>query len=133
MKAMKTTLFAVLIGAVLLSCGCVKTVNNRTTAGMPIGKDTKRSRYQRPVDQVFDAAKTVISESGVLLRTGEDLTQTNAFKTLEGKVNERSIYIGVSAIEPNLTELAVQARTSGGGGDVETAAEIDKLIALKLK
>jgi hypothetical protein len=100
---------------------------------MPIGKDTKRSRYQRSSDQVFDAAKAVLSESGVLLRTGEDLTQTNAVKSLQGKVNERSVYIRVTAIEPNLTELAVQARTSGGGGDVESAAEIDKLIALKLK
>ena len=130
---MKTTIFAVLIGAVLLSCGCVRTVDNRTTAGMPIGKDTKRSRYQRSADQVFDAAKAVLSESGVLLRTGEDLTQTNAVKNLQGKVNERSVYISVAAIESNLSELAVQARTPGGGGDVETAAEIDKLIALKLK
>jgi hypothetical protein len=100
---------------------------------MPIGKDTKRSRYQRPVDQVFDAAKAVLSESGVLLYWGEDLTKTNVVKTLQGKVNERSVYISVTAVEPNLSELAVQARTPGGGGDVESAAEIDKLIALKLK
>jgi hypothetical protein len=133
MRAMKTTIFAVLIGAVLLSCGCVKTVNDRTTAGMPIGKDTKRSRYPRSVDQVFDAAKAVVLENGVLLRTGEELRQPNAFKSLQGKINERSVYISVTAVEPNLSELAVQARTSGGGGDVESAAEIDKLIALKLK
>jgi hypothetical protein len=131
MRAMKTTIFAVLIGAVLVGAGCVGTVDDRTTAGMPIGRDKVHARYERSVDQVFEAAKAVLADNGVPLVSSEMLSQTNAVKTLKGKVNQRDVWIRIEAVDPKITQVTVQARTSGG--DIDLAAELDKQIALKLK
>jgi hypothetical protein len=84
------------------------------------------------VDQVFDAAKQVLKTNGVLVREGVLYSQTNQVKTVEGKVNERNVWVRIEGIEPKVTAVIVQTRTPGGGADLDLAHELEKQIALKL-
>jgi hypothetical protein len=129
---MKTTIFVALLGAVLAGAGCVSTVDDRSTAGVPFGKDKVEGRYERPVDQVALAAKQVITSNGVLVNESTIYSQTNALKTVEGKVNQRTVWVRIEAIDPKVTAVTVQARTSGGAADIDLAHELEKQIALKL-
>src|SRR6266404_2224972 len=128
---MKTKIFAVLFGAILAGAGCVNTVNERTSPGLPFVKDRVEGRYERTVDQVFNASKQVLSTNGVLVREGTLFNQTNAVKTVEGKVNQRNVWIRIEGVEPKVTAVIVQTRTPGGGADLDLAHEIEKQIALK--
>ena len=125
-------IFAVLFGAILVGTGCVSTVNERTSPGLPFVKDRVEGRYERTVDQVFDASKQVVKTMGVLVREGVIYGQTNEVKTVEGKVNQRNVWIKVEGIEPKITSVIVQTRTPGGGADIDLAHELEKQIALKL-
>lgn len=129
---MKKTILAGLAGMLLIGAGCVSTVDQRTTGGMPFIKDKAFARYEFPVDRIFTAAKDVIKENGVLVNEGTIYT-TNTVKTLEGKVNQRSVWIRVESVDPKVSEVTVQTRTPGGGSDMTLAHELDKQIALKLK
>lgn len=133
MVRMKTTIFAILAGAVLVGAGCVSTVNERTTPGVPFVKDKIQGRYERPVDQIFLAAKDVIKENGVLVNESVLYNETNSVKTVEGKVNQRSVWVRIQAVDPKITDVTVQTRTAGGGSDIDLAHELEKQIALKLK
>jgi len=99
---------------------------------VPFVKDRVEGRYERSVDQVFDASKQVVKTMGVLVREGVIYGQTNEVKTVEGKVNQRNVWIKVEGIEPKITSVIVQTRTSGGGADIDLAHELEKQIALKL-
>lgn len=133
---MNTKIFSGLLGIALLAAGCVDTVTGRKTAAVPFIKDKLESRYERPAEQVFQAAKDVISFNGALVHEGTLYGQTNAIgntvRTVEGKVNQRTVWVRVEQVEPRVTAVAVQTRTSAGGTDIDLAAEIDKQIALKL-
>jgi hypothetical protein len=131
-SAMKTKIFAVLFGTILIGAGCVSTVNERSSPGVPFVKDKVEGRYERTVDQVFNASKQVLSTNGVLVREGTLFNQTNAVKTVEGKVNQRSVWIRIEGVEPKVTAVIVQTRTAGGAADLDLAHEIEKQIALKL-
>jgi hypothetical protein len=104
--------------------------------GVPFIKDKIESRYERPADQVFAAAKEVVKEDGVLLNEGTLYGQTNTVnnvvKTVEGRVNQRTVWVAIAQIDPKVTDVTVQTRTQGGVSDIDLAAEIDKQIALKL-
>ena len=130
---MRTILLAILGGAILATAGCISTVNQRKTAGVPFIQDRVEGRYERPVDQIFQSAKEVVRENGVLVNESTIYNQTNAVKTVEGKVNQRSVWIRVEAVDPKVSQVTVQTRTSGGGSDVDLAHELEKQIALKLK
>ena len=129
---MKTTIFAILCGAVLVGAGCVGTVDEHKTAGVPFIKDRITGRYERPVDQVAQAARQVVSTNGVLVNEATLYDQTNAVKTVEGKVNQRNVWVRIESIDPKVTQVTVQTRTPGGGSDIDLAAELEKEIALKL-
>jgi hypothetical protein len=129
---MKTSIFAILLGLLLTGSGCVSTVDERSTAGVPFLKDRVEGRYERTVDQVAGAAKEVIKSNGVLVNETVIYGKTNTVKTVEGKVNQRSVYVRVESIDPKVTAVTVQARTSGGGSDIDLAHDIEKQIALKL-
>lgn len=118
--------------AVVLGAGCVGKVSGGSKAGMPFVKDSVEGRYERPLDMVFSAAKQVVTENGSLLNESTLHTQTNLTKTIEAKVNQRSVFIRVEAMDPKVTGIVVQARTSGGGADIYLAHEIEKQVALKL-
>ena len=129
---MKEKIFLALIGASLIGAGCVSTVTGRTSFGVPFVKDSVEGHYERPLDQVYDAAKEVVKFNGTLVNESILHTETNMVKTVEGKVNQRSVWIRVEAMDPRVTGVAVQTRTKGGGTDVDLAHEIEKQIALKL-
>jgi hypothetical protein len=130
---MKTIVLAAFVAAFLAGAGCVSTVNERSTAGVPFLKDKIEASYPRPVDTVFQAAKEVVLDKGTLINEGTVfMNQTNAIKTVEGRVNERKIWIRVEPVDSKVTKVTVQARTKAGGADVDLAAQLDKEIALKL-
>ena len=129
---MKEKIFLALIGASLVGAGCVPTVTGRTSVGVPFVKDSVEGHYERPLDQVYDAAKEVVKFNGTLVNESILHTETNMVKTVEGKVNQRSVWIRVEAMDPRVTGVAVQTRTKGGGTDIDLAHEIEKQIALKL-
>lgn len=130
---MKTTVFATLLGVLLVGAGCVSTVNDTKTFGMPFIKDRVAGNYERPVDQVYQAAKEVVAFNGTLVRESTLHTRTNEVKTVEGQVGQRTVYVRVEAVDPKVTGVEVEARTKGGGADLDLAHEIDKEIALKIK
>jgi len=132
LQSMKTTIFSILFGVVLIGAGCVSTVDERKTAGVPFIKDRVEGRYERSVDQVAQAAKQVLTTNGVLINEGTLYNQTNAVKTVEGKVNQRTVWVRIEYVDPKITAVTVQTRTSGGGSDIDLAHELEKQIALKL-
>jgi plastocyanin domain-containing protein len=57
---------------------------------------------------------------------------TNNVLALEGRVNQRSVWISVEQVDPKVSLVLVQARTKGGGTDQSLCHQLDKEIALKL-
>lgn len=130
---MKKLFFSLLSVAVLAAggTGCITTVDGHKSAGVPLTKDRIVSRYQIPVESVFVAAKEVLAaEKGGL---GVLQSENRVNNSLVAKVNTRMVYVKVTEVEPNITEIVVQVRTDAGWADVDWAAEIDKQIALRLK
>ena len=128
---MKSKFFAVIAGLVIVTAGCVDTVNGHKTAAVPWVKDRIEGRYERPAAQVFEAAKAVITVNGTLLNEST-IHGTNAVLALEGRVNQRAVWVSVTQVEPRISSVIVQARTKGGGTDIELVHELEKQIALKL-
>jgi len=112
--------------------GCVNTVSGNKTAGVPWVTDRVQARYERSLDQVFNAAKDVLIRNGTIGSAGTLFNQTNDVRVIEGKVKQDNVWIRVEAIDPRLTALTVQTRTSKGGTDMPLAHELDKEIALEL-
>src|SRR5271169_3695185 len=128
---MSTKLFAILSGAVLLTAGCVGTVTGGKTAGMPVGTDTFENRYRETPDTIFQATKEVIKADGVLTDEGIKYGETNAVQVVQGRINEGSIYVRIAPVDAQVTSVVVQARTKGGGADVQMAHQVAMEIALK--
>jgi hypothetical protein len=95
--------------------------------GVPFSKDRIVSRYERTVDQLFEAAKKTLAFKGTL--TGENTIA----KTLEAKVDNNTVWVKVSEAEPGITEVTTQTRGKGGGANIALSSEIDKMIALQLQ
>jgi hypothetical protein len=130
---MKMKILLGLVITLVIATGCVKTQNDKKQVGVPFVKDKFESRYERPVAQVYAASASVIRANGIL-QNESTLHGTNGATTLviEGRVQERKVYIGVKAIDPRTTAVTVQVRTSMGGRDLDLAREIDKQIAITL-
>ena len=130
----KFVVAAALVVAVLSGAGCFKSKEGRYRPGMPFSKDTIESRYERPADQVYQAAKATLEYNGAMTSEGSTASGDTAARTLSGKVNNRSLWVQVDEVEPRITRVQVQARKGGvGRGDIDLAAEIDKQIALRLR
>jgi hypothetical protein len=129
---MKMKFFAILAGAALVATGCVKTVNDSHTFATTWSKDSVAGRYQRTVEQVYAASVAVIQSNGVLITEYIPHDSTNATRSLEGKVNQRNVWIRVEAVDPRTTQVDVQARGSWGGSDLALVHELEKEIALQL-
>jgi len=123
---------AVLIGVGVIATGCVRTVSGTKTAAWPLVKDRIEGRYERPVNEVYEAAKAVIISNGVLSNEYIPHDTTNTVRALDGKVKQRTVWIRVESIDATVTAVTVQARTKGGGKDIELVHELEKEIALKL-
>lgn len=119
-------LVAAAMNLVLWGSGCVSTVDGHMKPGMPFTRDKIVSRYERTYSQVNSAAKTVLTHNGVMI--GDDSIK----RTLSAKVNNRTVWVKLDEIEPNLIQVTTQVRTKAGMADVELSSEIDKQIALQL-
>ena len=103
---MKLKFFAVLAGAALAAAGCVSTVSDTHTFASTWGRDTLSNRYLRPMDPVYQAAVTVIQNSGTLTR--EFITPgTNniPIRSLSGKVNQSEVWVRVEAVDSKTTQV----------------------------
>jgi len=130
---MKTKISLFLLGALVLVAGCVKTVNDRKTFAVSPYKDKYESRYERSVDQVYAASVDVIKLNGAVARESIiNPGSTNQLKCIEGKVNGRNVWVRVEAVDPKVTSVKVQVRTTGGGTDQELTAELQKQIGINL-
>ena len=129
---MKTQFLVAFLGAVVLVAGCHSTLDNRHRAGVPWIKDSLESRYERPPEQVFAAAREVIKFNGALAEESSLLGGTNAVRVLQGKVNERRVWVRVEPVDAKVTSVEVQVRTKAGGKDTDLMAELSKQIALQL-
>ena len=131
-RDMKTNFFAALAGIAIVTAGCVSTVSGTKTAAIPFTKDTVQGRYQRSVDQVYQASLAVIANNGVLITEFIPHDTTNTVRALQAKVNQQNVWIKVEAVNPQITSVAVQARTKMGASDIDLAHQLEKEIALKL-
>jgi len=118
------------IGMGLAVVGCVSTVSGTHTSGFHV-PDSVEGRYQRPLSDVYSAALQVVNNNGKLITEYNIHDTTNEVRALEAKFDSDNVYIRVEAVEPQLTQVTVQARTSVGG-DVDEAHELEKEIALIL-
>src|SRR6186713_360437 len=107
---MKAKFLAVVAGVAVVAAGCVGTVSGRKTGAVPFVKDRIEGRYERSPAQVYEAAKAVLTFNGTLLREST-LHGTNDVHALEGKVNQRSVWISVEPVDAKVTSVIVQART----------------------
>ena len=128
---MKTGIFSAVAGVAIVATGCVSTVSGTKTGGVPFVRDRVEARYERPAGQVFEAAKEVVKFDGTLV-SETTLHGTNNVLALEGRVNQRSVWISVEQVDPKVSLVLVQARTKGGGTDQSLCHQLDKEIALKL-
>ncbi|HEV2696290.1 MAG TPA: DUF3568 family protein [Verrucomicrobiae bacterium] len=129
---MKKIIFAVLAGAAVIVTGCVSTVSDTSTLATTWSNDTVAGRYQRSVDQVYQASLTVIQQNGVLLTEYIPHDTTNNVRSLMGRVNDLKVWVRVEGIDNKTTQVAVQARTKWGVSDINVVHELEKEIALQL-
>jgi hypothetical protein len=129
---MKTKIFLAFLGMAIMTTGCIKTVSGTRTGAVPFQKDQVEGRYQRSMDQVYQAAVQVIQNDGVLVTEFIPHDTTNTVRALQGKVNQRNVWVRVAAVDPKITEVIVQARTKGGNRDLDLAHQLEKEIALQL-
>ena len=118
--------FALAACAAVSITGCYSTADGHMKAGVPFAKDTLESRYERPVPQIFAAAKDVLAFNGTLV------SENTVNNSLEARVDTRRVWVKVDEVEPKVSRVIVQARRKGGGKDIDLASEIDKQIALRL-
>ena len=129
---MKMKIFAVLAGALIVA-GCVSTVSGTHTPAIWFGRDYVAGRYDRSVDQVYQAAISAIQTDGTLLTEFIPHDETNTVRALYGKVNDNKVWVRVEAVDPTTAQVTVQARTKMGVSDIDTAHEVEKEIALQLE
>jgi hypothetical protein len=129
---MKTKFFMALAVIALVTAGCVTTVSDTKTAGNPFGRDSVAGRYQRPMDEVYRAAIQVINNDGTLLTEYIPHDTTNSVRAFVGRVNQNKVWVRVEAVDPQITQITVEARTKWGNQDLDMAHELEKEVALQL-
>ncbi len=129
---MKNKIFIILAGAALITAGCVSTVTDNNAFAASWSKDSVAGRYNRTVDQVYQASKQVIDDNGVMLTEYIPHDNTNNVRSLMGKVKDCKVWVRVASIDPRTSQVDVQARTKWGLSDLELVHQLEKEIALKL-
>jgi hypothetical protein len=102
--------------------GCYTSQEGKLKVGTPFVKDELVSRYEQPYARVHAAARDVLKQMGTL--TNDDVEQ----KLLKGKVDTSTVWITLDDTETKIIKITIQARTSGGGANVDLASEVDKRI-----
>lgn len=116
----------------ILAVGCIKTVSGNKTGAVPLVRDRIEGRYERPMQTVYQAAKEVLQFNGMVTAESTLASTNTPALALEGKVNQRSVWIRVEQVDPKISAVIVQARTKWGGRDLDLVHELEKEIALKL-
>ena len=129
---MKKSIFAVLAGAAIVAIGCVSTVSDMHSFAISYGKDSVAGRYQRSIDQVYQASFKVVTDNGVITQEYIPHDSTNAVRSLEGRVNDSHVWIRVEQLDAKISQVDVQARTKWGRTDLDLVHQLEKEIALKL-
>lgn len=130
---MKVKFLLPLVVTLIVAAGCAKTVSGRHTAAVPFTKDRVEGRYERPAVQVYMAAKDVVIANGLLLNEVTQHSATNGVVlALEGRVQEKKVFIAVSEIDPKVSSVIVQVRSSAGVRDLDIAHELEKQIGIRL-
>jgi len=129
---MKTFIFAAFAGLILVATGCVKTATGSHSPALTWSKDRVEGRYQRSVEQVYQASVKVISDNGVIVTEYIPHDTTNSLRSLQGKVNNKNVWLSVQAVDPGVTQVVVQSRSSMGVSDIALSHELEKEIALQL-
>lgn len=129
---MKKIFFSVIAGVAVFATGCVHTVSDTHAFAMTYGKDSFSGRYQRPLDQVYQASVAVMQANGVLVTEYVPHDSTNAVRSLQGRVNDRKVWIRVEQVDPKISQVDVEARTKWGLTDLDLVHEIEKEISLQL-
>ena len=129
---MKNIIFAALAGVIIIATGCVKTVSGTRSPAITWSKDKVEGRYQRSVEQVYQASVTVIQNNGVIIQEYIPHDTTNTTRSVQGKVNQKNVWVSVSSVDPTVTQVIVQARSGMGVSDISLAHELEKEIALQL-
>ena len=111
----------------LVLSGCYTTVDGGKKAGMPWMKDTIEGRYERSVDQLYEASLEVLSFNGTLV------SENRINSSIVAKVDTTTVYVQIEAVGPTISRVLVQSRTRYGRPDVDLSSEIEKQIALQLK
>jgi hypothetical protein len=130
--AMNKKIFAVFAGAAIVATGCVHTVTDDTTFAVSYGRDSVAGRYQRSLQEVYDASVKVVSQNGVLLTEHIPHDYTNEVRSLEGRVSDCKVFIRVEQIDPKVSQVDVEARTKMGRVNIDLVHELEKDIALEL-
>jgi len=112
--------------------GCVTTVDDRSQAGMPLVSDQVSGKYERPMNDVFEASKRAVASYGTISNESTLHGNTNQVRVVEGRVNQNTVWVRVEGLEPRLTLVTVQVRTKWGGSDIAVAHELEKRVALEL-
>jgi len=129
---MKKGFFAIVMIAALSVTGCVSTVSDDKTAGVKLSSDRVENKYQVPLARAYDASKRALAGFGQVTRESTLLQNTNQVRAIEGKANGRDVWIRVEAVDPTVTAVTVQARSTWSGADIQTAHEVATRIALEL-
>ncbi|MCS1410894.1 MAG: hypothetical protein M2R45_04089 [Verrucomicrobia subdivision 3 bacterium] len=107
--------------------GCYTTVDGGRKVGPPWMKDTIEGRYERSVEEIYEAALEVLRFNGTLV------SENRVNNSMVAKVDTTTVYVQVEAVGPTITRVLVQSRTRFGRPEVDLASEIEKQIALQLK
>jgi hypothetical protein len=131
---MKMKIFAACLGVALVTAGCVSTVSDTKTMGLPLVRDSLEGRYQRSLDDVYRAAVTVVNNNGVVVTEFIPHDSTNEVRSLMGKLNQGKVWVRVEAVDQQtpVTAVTVQVRTHYGNADLDEAHQLEKEIALQL-
>ncbi|MGO8764805.1 MAG: DUF3568 family protein [Limisphaerales bacterium] len=121
------------IAFVIVTAGCVNTVSGTKSPAISWGQDSMAGRYDRSVDQVYQASVQVIQNNGVLLTEYVPHDTTNTVRSLYGKVNDKNVWVRVEGIDPQITQVTVEARSKWGTKDLDLVHELEKEIALQLE
>ena len=128
MKRKFLALFATAATLAGFITGCTEGVDGHSHAGVPFVKNKVEGNYPRSVQQVLEAARAVIKFNGQLV--GDNIVNNS----LEGRVDQTTIWVRVEEVDPSkpITRVQVQTRTRAGVPDLDLAHELEKQIALQL-
>ncbi|HUB86768.1 MAG TPA: DUF3568 family protein [Verrucomicrobiae bacterium] len=133
MKTKIFAAFAALAGVLIIATGCVSTVSGTKSPALTWSKDRVSERYQCSVDQLYQASLAAVQNDGVLITEFIPHDTTNTARALQAKVNQHNVWVRVEAVDPTITQVTVQARSSAGLSDVGLASQVMTDIALQLQ